>query len=36
VNRLPVWFHEVLHPDGMPYRQAEADLIRVLTGKESK
>ena len=29
----PVWFHEVLHPDGTPYRQAEANLIRELTGK---
>jgi len=29
----PVWFHEVLHPDGTPYRQAEADLIRRLSGK---
>ncbi|HXY25253.1 MAG TPA: cellulase family glycosylhydrolase [Candidatus Acidoferrum sp.] len=29
----PVWFHEVLYPDGTPYRQAEADLIRRLTGK---
>jgi hypothetical protein len=27
-----VWFHEVLRPDGTPYRQAEADLIRQLTG----
>jgi hypothetical protein len=27
-----VWFHEVLYPDGTPYRQAEADLIRQLTG----
>lgn len=27
----PVWFHEVLHPDGTPYRQAEVDLIRQLT-----
>ena len=26
-----VWFHEVLHPDGTPYRQAEVDLIRQLT-----
>ena len=33
-NQPPVWFHEVLHPDGKPYRQAEADLIRQLTGKE--
>lgn len=30
----PVWFHDVLHPDGKPYRQAEVDLIRKLTGKE--
>ena len=29
----PVWFHEVLRPDGTPYRPAEADLIRQLTGK---
>ena len=29
----PVWFHEVLRPDGTPYRQAEVDLIRELTGK---
>lgn len=31
-NQPPVWFHEILHPDGKPYRQAEADLIRELTG----
>jgi len=30
----PVWFHEILHADGTPYRQAEVDLIRHLTGKE--
>ena len=29
----PVWFHEVLRPDGTPYRQAEVELIRKLTGK---
>jgi hypothetical protein len=29
----PVWFHDVLHPDGKAYRQAEVDLIRQLTGK---
>ena len=29
-----VWFHEVLRPDGTPYRQAEVDLIRRLTGKQ--
>lgn len=33
-NEPPVWFHEVLRPDGTPYRQAEADLMRRLTGKK--
>ena len=31
LSQPPVWFHEVLHPDGTPYRQAEVDLIRELT-----
>jgi hypothetical protein len=26
-----IWFHEVLHGDGTPYRQAEADLILRLS-----
>jgi hypothetical protein len=30
----PVWFHDVLHPDGKPYRTAEVDLMRQLTGKQ--
>ena len=30
----PVWFHEILHPDGRPYRQVEVDLIRRLIGKQ--
>jgi hypothetical protein len=30
----PVWFHEVLRSDGTPYREAEVELIRRLTGKE--
>jgi hypothetical protein len=25
-----VWFHEIFHADGTPYRQAEVDLIREL------
>ena len=33
LSQPPIWFHEVLHPDGKPYRQAEVDLIRQLTGK---
>ncbi|HYC31580.1 MAG TPA: cellulase family glycosylhydrolase [Gemmatimonadales bacterium] len=33
VDREPdEWFHEVLHPDGTPYREAEVELIRQLTG----
>jgi len=34
LDQPSVWFHEVLHPDGTPYRQAEVDLIRQLTGKQ--
>ncbi len=26
-----IWFHEVFRNDGMPYRQAETDLIRRLS-----
>jgi hypothetical protein len=26
-----VWFHDLLHRDGTPYRQREADIIRMLT-----
>jgi hypothetical protein len=33
-DQPPVWFHEVLHSDGTPYRRAEVDLIRQLTGKQ--
>lgn len=32
LDQPPVWFHDVLHADGTPYRQAEVDLIRQLTG----
>jgi Cellulase (glycosyl hydrolase family 5) len=33
LDQPPVWHHEVLRPDGTPYRQAEVDLIRQLTGR---
>ena len=33
-DQPPVWFHEVLRPNGTPYRQAEVNLIRQLTGKQ--
>ena len=32
MDEPPIWFHEVLRADGTPYRQAEADLIRRLSG----
>jgi hypothetical protein len=28
-----LWFHEIFHPDGNPYKQEEVDLIKSLTGK---
>ena len=33
-HKPPVWFHEVLRDDGSPYREAEVDLIRKLSGKQ--
>lgn len=33
LDQPSVWFHEVLHPDGTPYRAAEVRLIRELTGR---
>jgi hypothetical protein len=30
-----IWFHDVFHPDGTPYRQREVEIIRSLTsGKQ--
>jgi len=31
-----VWFHDIFYPDGRPYRPAEVDLIRRLTGHTEK
>lgn len=28
-----IWFHDIFHRDGTPYRQHEVDLIRQLTGR---
>jgi hypothetical protein len=28
-----IWFHDVFHEDGRPYRQREVDLMRELTGR---
>jgi hypothetical protein len=30
----PLWFHEIFHPDGTPYKQEEVDLIKSLTLEE--
>jgi hypothetical protein len=27
----PLWFHEIFHPDGTPYKKEEVDLIKSLT-----
>ncbi len=32
----PLWFHEIFHPDGSPYKQEEVDLIKSLTLVELK
>ena len=29
-----VWFHDIFHPDGTPYREREAEIFRQLTGKQ--
>jgi hypothetical protein len=35
-NSEPVlWFHEIFHADGKPYRQKEVELIRQLTSRET-
>jgi hypothetical protein len=31
-----VWFHEVFHADGSPYREREAEMIRELTGSAAQ
>ena len=34
VEQPPVWFHDVFHPDGTPYRPGEVEIFRSLTGHE--
>jgi hypothetical protein len=33
LKQPPVWFHDILRPEGTPYREEEVDLIRQLTEK---
>jgi hypothetical protein len=28
-----VWFHDVFRPDGTPFRPAEIEFIRAITGR---
>jgi hypothetical protein len=35
LEQPPVWFHEVFHADGTPYRSYETDLIRKLTAESN-
>ena len=34
LEQPPVWFHDVFHPDGTPYRQREVGIIRSLAGRQ--
>ncbi|MFT4114345.1 cellulase family glycosylhydrolase [Silvibacterium sp.] len=36
VEQPTVWFHEVFHTDGTPYRSYETELIRRLTAESNK
>jgi hypothetical protein len=33
ITQPTIWFHDVFHADGKPYRQREAELIRRLTSE---
>jgi len=35
LDQPTVWFHEVFHTDGTPYREREVEIIRSLTGVAS-
>jgi hypothetical protein len=35
LEKPPVWFHDVFHPDGTPYREEEAELFKRMTSKET-
>jgi hypothetical protein len=32
LEQPPVWFHDIFHPDGTPYREREVQIIREATG----
>jgi hypothetical protein len=35
LQQPPVWFHDIFHPDGKPYREREIEVIRELTNSAS-
>lgn len=35
LEQPPVWFHDLFHPDGTPYREREIQIIRDLTAHAS-
>jgi hypothetical protein len=35
LQQPPVWFHDIFHPDGKPYREREIEVIRQLTNSAS-
>jgi hypothetical protein len=35
LEQPPVWYHEVFHTDGTPYRAYETNLIRNLTSQSN-
>jgi hypothetical protein len=35
LEQPPVWFHDIFHTDGTPYREREVEIIRSLTGAAS-
>jgi hypothetical protein len=36
VEKPTVWFHDVFHTDGTPYRQREVEIFQKLTGKQQE
>ena len=36
VQPPPMWFHDIFHADGTPYRPAEIELLRKMTGRSAK
>lgn len=34
MDEPPLWFHDILRPDGSPYSEAEIECIKKCTGKE--